>query len=101
MFQFGIRNSFVSTSYTHKFKLNETRVKLGVRLTLLGSMLEYGCETRVSKHSILGASMSVGNASGVALRLKYNFTKLISKFKKNPLQTESKQPKLHISNFII
>lgn len=34
-------------------------------------MLEYGCETRISKHSILGAAMSVSNSSGVSLRVKF------------------------------
>lgn len=67
--QFGINNSFISSSYTHKFKRNRLRVKVGVKYGLLGSLFDYGCETKISEFSTLGAALTIGN-SGVNLRIK-------------------------------
>ena len=67
---FGIRNSYISSSYTHKFQMHDGRVKLGVKLGTQGAMFEYGCEARVSQHSILGAAISLGSFTGVTLRIK-------------------------------
>lgn len=67
---FGIRNSYISSSYTHKFQMHDGRVKLGVKLGTQGAMFEYGCEARVSQHSILGAAISIGSFTGVTLRIK-------------------------------
>ena len=67
---FGIRHSFISGSYTHKFKERDARIKVGLKLGTLGAMVEYGCEAKVSQHSILGAAMSVGTHTGVTLRIK-------------------------------
>ncbi|KAH9528393.1 DnaJ (Hsp40), sub C, member 11 [Dermatophagoides farinae] len=68
--QFGYRNSFISSSYTHKFKQNNTRVKVGLKFGFLGIMMDYGCETRLSQYSTLGAAMTVGTIAGVNLRIK-------------------------------
>ncbi|OTF72773.1 DnaJ-like protein [Euroglyphus maynei] len=68
--QFGYRNSFISSSYTHKFKQNNTRVKVGLKFGIVGVMLDYGCETRLSQYSTLGAAMTVGTIAGVNLRIK-------------------------------
>ena len=67
---FGLRNSFISSSYTHKFKERDARLKLGIKVGSLGVMLEYGCEAKVSQHSVLGAAISVGTHTGVTLRIK-------------------------------
>lgn len=66
----GVRHSYVSGSYTHKFETRSTRVKVGARYGLVGTFLEWGGETRISDHSILGATLSVGTQTGVTLRLK-------------------------------
>lgn len=68
---FGLRNSYVSSSYTHKFK-QDTRVKLGFKFGTLGAMLEYGIEAKASQHSTIGAAMTVGTHTGVTLRLRLN-----------------------------
>ncbi|KPM02769.1 DnaJ-like protein 2 [Sarcoptes scabiei] len=68
--QFGYRNSFISSSYTHKFQTNQTRVKLGLKFGLLGTILDYGCETKITQYSVLGAAMTVGSLAGINLRIK-------------------------------
>lgn len=33
--------------------------------------MEYGAETKISRHSVLGATVSVGVPQGVSLKIKY------------------------------
>lgn len=41
------------------------------RSGFFGTVVEYGAETKISRHSILGASVSVGVPQGVSLKIKY------------------------------
>ena len=48
-----------------------TRLKIGLKFGLLGAIVDYGCETRLSQYSTIGAAMTVGTIAGVNLRIKY------------------------------
>ncbi|XP_031556851.1 dnaJ homolog subfamily C member 11-like [Actinia tenebrosa] len=76
--QLGIPNTFAVASYTRK--LENTRIKGAFKTGVFGSILEYGVETKISQHSHLGATISVGIPVGVTLKIKltratqvYNF----------------------------
>ncbi|CAG2105090.1 unnamed protein product, partial [Medioppia subpectinata] len=70
--QLGFPHSFLTASYLHKLHENDTKIKVAVKAGTFGAVVEYGCETRLSKHSIIGASISIGVPSGVSLRLRLN-----------------------------
>jgi len=67
--QLGVPNSFGVLSYTHKFG-TETKVKGVIKIGPLGLMLEYGCEHQITALSYVGMTMSIGQSSGVTLKLK-------------------------------
>ncbi|UYV79553.1 DNAJC11 [Cordylochernes scorpioides] len=69
LLQFGIPNTFGMVSYTHKLPDNG-RVKGTVKVGTLGALLEYGMDTKLSRHSTLGASVVVGIPSGITLKIK-------------------------------
>lgn len=41
------------------------------RSGFFGTVVEYGAETKISRHSVLGATVSVGVPQGVSLKIKY------------------------------
>lgn len=41
------------------------------RSGIFGTVVEYGAETKISRHSVLGATVSVGVPQGVSLKIKY------------------------------
>jgi len=69
--QFGIPNSYAMMSYTHKFQ-DDGKVRGSIKAGTFGAIFEYGCEKRVSQHSILGATMTLGIPLGVTLKIKVN-----------------------------
>uniref|UniRef100_A0A8C6XWH6 DnaJ homolog subfamily C member 11 n=1 Tax=Naja naja TaxID=35670 RepID=A0A8C6XWH6_NAJNA len=72
-FQLGIPHSFVMVSYQHKFQdEDQTRVKGSLKAGFFGTIVEYGAERKISKHSVLGATVSVGVPQGVSLKIKLN-----------------------------
>ncbi|XP_057292286.1 dnaJ homolog subfamily C member 11-like isoform X2 [Hydractinia symbiolongicarpus] len=82
--QIGIPHSLALVSYTHKFG-TDAKVKVSCRYGIFGFLFEYGCEHKVTSLSRLGASMSIGQASGVTLKIKihrhtqsFNFPILLS-----------------------
>ncbi|XP_030363929.1 dnaJ homolog subfamily C member 11 isoform X2 [Strigops habroptila] len=71
--QLGIPHSFVMVSYQHKFQdEDQTRVKGSLKAGFFGTIVEYGAERKISRHSILGATVSVGVPQGVSLKIKLN-----------------------------
>lgn len=42
----------------------------GLRSGFFGTVVEYGAERKISRHSILGATVSVGVPQGVSLKIK-------------------------------
>ncbi|XP_044275598.1 dnaJ homolog subfamily C member 11 isoform X1 [Varanus komodoensis] len=72
-FQLGIPHSFIMVSYQHKFQdEDQTRVKGSLKAGFFGTIVEYGAERKISRHSILGATVSVGIPQGVSLKVKLN-----------------------------
>uniref|UniRef100_A0A3Q4B412 DnaJ homolog subfamily C member 11 n=1 Tax=Mola mola TaxID=94237 RepID=A0A3Q4B412_MOLML len=57
--QLGIPHTFVMMSYQYKSGF-------------FGTVVEYGAERKISRHSVLGATVSVGVPQGVSLKIKLN-----------------------------
>ncbi|KPP76026.1 dnaJsubfamily C member 11-like, partial [Scleropages formosus] len=71
--QLGVLHSFVMMSYQYKFQdEDQTKVKGTVKSGFFGTVVEYGVERKISQHSILGATVSIGVPQGVSLKLKLN-----------------------------
>ncbi|XP_058913343.1 dnaJ homolog subfamily C member 11 [Kogia breviceps] len=71
--QLGIPHSFALISYQHKFQDDDqTRVKGSLKAGFFGAVVEYGAERKISRHSVLGAAVSVGVPQGVSLKVKLN-----------------------------
>uniref|UniRef100_A0A2K5Q3X1 DnaJ homolog subfamily C member 11 n=1 Tax=Cebus imitator TaxID=2715852 RepID=A0A2K5Q3X1_CEBIM len=69
--QLGIPHSFALISYQHKFQDDDqTRVKGSLKAGFFGTVLEYGAERKISRHSVLGAAVSIGVPQGVSLKVK-------------------------------
>ena len=41
------------------------------RVGLLGSVFEYGCDKKISRHSRVAAKVSIGIPAGVTLRVRW------------------------------
>ncbi|XP_036111922.1 dnaJ homolog subfamily C member 11 isoform X2 [Molossus molossus] len=71
--QLGVPHSFALVSYQHKFQDDEqTRVKGSLKAGFFGTVVEYGAERKISRHSVLGAAVSIGVPQGVSLKVKLN-----------------------------
>ncbi|TKC51556.1 hypothetical protein EI555_002201, partial [Monodon monoceros] len=69
--QLGIPHSFALISYQHKFQDDDqTRVKGSLKAGFFGTVVEYGAERKISRHSVLGAAVSVGVPQGVSLKVQ-------------------------------
>uniref|UniRef100_A0A671EZC9 DnaJ homolog subfamily C member 11 n=1 Tax=Rhinolophus ferrumequinum TaxID=59479 RepID=A0A671EZC9_RHIFE len=69
--QLGIPHSFALISYQHKFQDDDqTRVKGSLKAGFFGTVVEYGAERKISSHSVLGATVSIGVPQGVSLKVK-------------------------------
>lgn len=76
----GIPHSYLTLSHTLKFEKLEGRLRGSLKAGTFGAMVEYGVERKVSEHSSLAMSMTVGVPTGVMLKIKllrgnqvYNF----------------------------
>nr|CAG4650833.1 EOG090X03AJ [Simocephalus serrulatus]SVE94140.1 EOG090X03AJ [Simocephalus serrulatus] len=79
-FVLGIPHSYFTLSYCHKLEKHEGRLRGAIKAGTFGAMVEYGLERKVSEHSSLAVSMTVGVPTGVMLKIKlsrgnqiYNF----------------------------
>ncbi|KAI1892479.1 hypothetical protein AGOR_G00133840 [Albula goreensis] len=71
--QLGIPHTFMMMSYQYKFQDDDqTKIKGSVKSGFFGTVVEYGAETKISRHSVLGATVSVGVPQGVSLKIKLN-----------------------------
>uniref|UniRef100_G1T0F3 DnaJ homolog subfamily C member 11 n=1 Tax=Oryctolagus cuniculus TaxID=9986 RepID=G1T0F3_RABIT len=71
--QLGVPHSFALISYQHKFQDDDqTRVKGSLKAGFFGTVVEYGAERKISRHSVLGAAVSIGVPQGVSLKVKLN-----------------------------
>uniref|UniRef100_A0A5F9D059 DnaJ homolog subfamily C member 11 n=1 Tax=Oryctolagus cuniculus TaxID=9986 RepID=A0A5F9D059_RABIT len=69
--QLGVPHSFALISYQHKFQDDDqTRVKGSLKAGFFGTVVEYGAERKISRHSVLGAAVSIGVPQGVSLKVK-------------------------------
>uniref|UniRef100_A0A2K5JDG4 DnaJ homolog subfamily C member 11 n=1 Tax=Colobus angolensis palliatus TaxID=336983 RepID=A0A2K5JDG4_COLAP len=69
--QLGIPHSFALISYQHKFQDDDqTRVKGSPKAGFFGTVVEYGVERKISRHSVLGAADSIGVPQGVSLKVE-------------------------------
>ncbi|XP_055515327.1 dnaJ homolog subfamily C member 11 [Leucoraja erinacea] len=71
--QLGIPHSFMLLSYQYKFQdEDQTKVKGTIKTGFFGTLVEYGAERKISRHSVLGATVSIGVPQGVSLKIKLN-----------------------------
>lgn len=68
--QLGIPSSFLQSIFVKKFPDKNAKLRLSGKVSPLGVVVEYGCEKKVSQFSTLGATMSIGTAVGVSLKIK-------------------------------
>uniref|UniRef100_A0A665VLG8 DnaJ homolog subfamily C member 11 n=1 Tax=Echeneis naucrates TaxID=173247 RepID=A0A665VLG8_ECHNA len=69
----GIPHTFMMMSYQYKFQdEDQTKIKGSVKSGFFGTVVEYGAERKISRHSVLGATVSVGVPQGVSLKIKLN-----------------------------
>ncbi|XP_061076219.1 dnaJ homolog subfamily C member 11 [Conger conger] len=71
--QLGVPHSFMMMSYQYKFQdEDQTKIKGSVKSGFFGTVVEYGAERKISRHSVLGATVSIGVPQGVSLKIKLN-----------------------------
>jgi len=82
--QLGIPNSLAMVTYTQKFG-TDTKAKFALKYGIMGLVFDYGCEHKITSLSRLGAFMSIGQVTGVTLKIKlhrhtqtFNFPILLS-----------------------
>uniref|UniRef100_A0A8D3BS10 DnaJ (Hsp40) homolog, subfamily C, member 11a n=1 Tax=Scophthalmus maximus TaxID=52904 RepID=A0A8D3BS10_SCOMX len=58
--QLGVPHTFIMMSYQYKFQdEDQTKIKGSVKSGFFGTVVEYGAERKISRHSVLGATVSV------------------------------------------
>ncbi|XP_077948539.1 dnaJ homolog subfamily C member 11 isoform X2 [Gasterosteus aculeatus] len=69
--ELGVAHSYLMMSYQYKFQDEEqTKVKGSVKTGWFGTVVEYGAERKISRHSVLSATVSIGVPQGVTLKIK-------------------------------
>ncbi|XP_072307583.1 dnaJ homolog subfamily C member 11-like [Eucyclogobius newberryi] len=69
--QLGVPLSYLMLSYQYKFQdEDQTKVKGSLKTGWFGTVVEYGAERKISRHSVLSATVSVGVPQGVTLKIK-------------------------------
>eukprot|EP00064_Thunnus_orientalis_P005624 superscaffoldBa00000560_g5638 len=69
--QLGVPHSYLMMSYQFKFQdEDQTKVKGSVKTGWFGTVVEYGAERKISRHSVLSATVSIGVPQGVTLKIK-------------------------------
>uniref|UniRef100_A0A8B9H264 DnaJ (Hsp40) homolog, subfamily C, member 11b n=1 Tax=Astyanax mexicanus TaxID=7994 RepID=A0A8B9H264_ASTMX len=71
--QLGVPHSYLMMSYQYKFQdEDQTKVKGSVKTGFFGTVVEYGAERKISRHSVLSATVSIGVPQGVSLKIRLN-----------------------------
>ncbi|MCJ8744630.1 hypothetical protein PDJAM_G00120870 [Pangasius djambal] len=71
--QLGMPHSYLMMSYQYKFQdEDQTKVKGSVKTGFFGTVVEYGAERKISRHSVLSATVSIGVPQGVSLKIRLN-----------------------------
>uniref|UniRef100_A0A3Q2FU92 DnaJ homolog subfamily C member 11 n=1 Tax=Cyprinodon variegatus TaxID=28743 RepID=A0A3Q2FU92_CYPVA len=69
--QLGVPHSYLMMSYQFKFQdEDQTKVKGSLKTGWFGVVVEYGAERKISRHSVLSATVSIGVPQGVTLKIK-------------------------------
>ncbi|KAJ8319850.1 hypothetical protein KUTeg_001437 [Tegillarca granosa] len=68
--QLGVPAMFINASYTRRFVEEESKLKVAVKYGNMVAAIECECEKRITKFSVLGASLSVGFPMGVMLKIR-------------------------------
>ncbi|XP_070759017.1 dnaJ homolog subfamily C member 11-like [Enoplosus armatus] len=69
--QLGVPHSYLMMSYQYKFQdEDQTKVKGSVKTGWFGTVVEYGAERKISRHSVLSGTVSIGVPQGVTLKIK-------------------------------
>ncbi|XP_013865067.1 dnaJ homolog subfamily C member 11 [Austrofundulus limnaeus] len=69
--QLGVPHSYLMMSYKYKFQdEDKTEVKGSLKTGWFGTVVEYGAERKISRHSVLSATVSIGVPQGVTLKIK-------------------------------
>uniref|UniRef100_A0A8C5A8R9 DnaJ homolog subfamily C member 11-like n=1 Tax=Gadus morhua TaxID=8049 RepID=A0A8C5A8R9_GADMO len=69
--QLGVLNSYLMMSYQYKFQdEDQTKVKGSLKTGWFGTVVEYGAERKISRHSVLSATVSMGIPQGVTLKIR-------------------------------
>ncbi|XP_053530102.1 dnaJ homolog subfamily C member 11 isoform X2 [Ictalurus punctatus] len=72
-FQLGMPHSYLMMSYQYKFQdEDQTKVKGSVKTGFFGTVVEYSAERKISRHSVLSATVSIGVPQGVSLKIRLN-----------------------------
>ncbi|XP_051172125.1 dnaJ homolog subfamily C member 11 [Leptopilina boulardi] len=67
---FGLLNSYINLSYTHKMPERQLQLKSTGRVGTFGGFIEYGAEKKVSSYTTLATAVRVGVPTGVSLRVR-------------------------------
>ncbi|XP_012678046.1 dnaJ homolog subfamily C member 11 [Clupea harengus] len=71
--QLGVPHSYLMMSYQYKFQdEDQTKIKGSLKTGFFGTVVEYGAERKISQHSVLSATVSIGVPQGVSLKLRLN-----------------------------
>uniref|UniRef100_A0A671LMV9 DnaJ homolog subfamily C member 11 n=1 Tax=Sinocyclocheilus anshuiensis TaxID=1608454 RepID=A0A671LMV9_9TELE len=71
--QLGVPHSYLMMSYQYKFQdEDQTKVKGSIKTGFFGTVVEYGAERKISPHSVLAATVSIGVPQGVSLKIRLN-----------------------------
>ncbi|XP_041945030.1 dnaJ homolog subfamily C member 11 [Alosa pseudoharengus] len=71
--QLGVPHSYLMMSYQYKFQdEDQTKIKGSLKTGFFGTVVEYGAERKISQHSVLAATVSIGVPQGVSLKLRLN-----------------------------
>ncbi|XP_071191591.1 LOW QUALITY PROTEIN: dnaJ homolog subfamily C member 11 [Salvelinus alpinus] len=69
--QLGVPHSYLMMSYQYKFQdEDQTKIKGSIKTGWFGTVVEYGAERKISRHSVLAATVSVGVPQGVTLKIR-------------------------------
>uniref|UniRef100_A0A8C1CJL8 DnaJ heat shock protein family (Hsp40) member C11 n=1 Tax=Cyprinus carpio carpio TaxID=630221 RepID=A0A8C1CJL8_CYPCA len=69
--QLGVPHSYLMMSYQYKFQdEDQTKVKGSIKTGFFGTVVEYGAERKISRHSVLAATVSIGVPQGVSLKIR-------------------------------
>ncbi|XP_077301854.1 dnaJ homolog subfamily C member 11-like [Arctopsyche grandis] len=66
----GLPHSYISTTYTRKMIQAEIKILVSIKIGTFGAVGEYGVEKRISQHTNLSGSVTIGVPTGIFLKIK-------------------------------